>query len=365
MRSTDFYIQRYGTNITENTPDLFYTIYSDQELFAGFKKTCGYISLSDPDSLKKCYPEFGKYGECYYCSLLRDDESKVKTSDISFQQRITTIGDYAASVFYFEMKKPKKNPLLNRLLLNDEFFVKFNALEYMDVDNVVIDRFQLTHKNGDALKNLKFLSLENNDLTMIDVEFRSLKNLSYVKLSQNLLESLPIDLFTPRSLQAIELNELGQLIEINPNSRFSSDLKTLTITNSIFSTLPLTLGTDCRSKLTKLVLNGVPWWGIDSMSVNEVVQYESFKDKFIAYLSKDELSEIYQMYDEDLNGVLSYSEINLMNAHIYRFLPRLRPTQTTKIVRSSYSIFSLLNLNSNIFSPGLVDHRLNHQIPMT
>ncbi|CAF1146931.1 unnamed protein product [Adineta ricciae] len=328
MRSTDFYIQRYGVNITEETPELFHTIYNDQELFAGFKKTCAAISLSDENLLRKPYLEFGKYGECYYCSLLRDDESKVKTSDISFQQRITAIGDYAASIFYFEMRKPKKNPLQNRLLFNDEFFVKFNALEYIDADNVVIDRFQLSHKNGDALRNLTFLSLENNDLITIDVEFRSLKKLSHIKLSQNPLESLPIDLFTPRSLQSVELNELGQLIDINPNSRFSSDLKTLTITNSIFSTLPLTLCADGRSKLTKLVLNGVPWWGIDGMSVNEVVQYESFMNKFIPYLSKDELSAIYQMYDEDLNGVLSYSEINLMNAHIYRFLPRLRQTQT-------------------------------------
>ncbi|UJR35583.1 hypothetical protein I4U23_028336 [Adineta vaga] len=328
MKCTDFYIQRYGTEISEANPELFHISYNDQELYVAFKKSLNSVNFSDINLPKTEQFDFGKYGECYYCGFFRDDESKTKTSDTPFQQRINLIGVYAPSIFFFEFRKPEKNAMQYRLILNDDFFLKFNALEFICIDSVIIDRFQLTHKNIDTLKYLKFLSLENNDLTSVDLEFRSLKKLLHIKLSQNPLESLPIDLFMSRSLQSVILNELGQLNEINLKSRFSSELKTLMITDSIFTTLPSTLGIDARSKLTNLVLNGVPWWGVNGMSVNEVVQYDSFVKKFIQFLSKDELRQIYQMYDEDSNGVLSYSEINLMNAHIYRYLPRLRSTQT-------------------------------------
>ncbi len=69
------------------------------------------------------------------------------------------------------------------------------------------------------------------------------------------------------------------------------------------------------------------------MTVNEVVKYESFEKKFLHVFDSQELTNIYYMYDEDGNGILSFSEINLMNAHIYRYISRLRPTNT-KIVRT-------------------------------
>ncbi|CAF3448427.1 unnamed protein product, partial [Rotaria sp. Silwood2] len=81
-----------------------------------------------------------------------------------------------------------------------------------------------------------------------------------------------------------------------------------------------------------LKLNGVPWWGAGGLNVNEVIKYDSFLKKFVIFLDSEELAKIHHMYDTDLNGVLSYSEINLMNAHIYRYIPRLR-SSNTKIVR--------------------------------
>jgi hypothetical protein len=140
-----------------------------------------------------------------------------------------------------------------------------------------------------------------------------------------------VNCLSGKSLQTVDLFELGRLTDIDPNMRFSPELKTLLIRESILTTLPQTLRDNAQGKLTKLVLNGVPWWGVDGMSVNEVVKYDSFEKKFLPFLDSQELTNIYRMYDEDANGVLSFSEINLMNAHIYRYVPRLR--YNTKMVR--------------------------------
>lgn len=311
--------------------DQWHTAFNERELFAVLNANLNSIRIPETVFPKTVYQQFGQYGECYYCCLFRDDESRTKLADISFQKRLDLVGDYAPSIFYLEWKKPEKNLLENRLILNDEFFLKLNGLEYIDLDNVIVDRFQLNARNTEALKNLIYLSLENNDLTTIDADFYYLKKLSYLKLSQNPFESLPVNLFAPRSLQTIELAQLGRLTEIDANARFSSELKTLNMNESVLTTLPLTLGTDARAKLTKLILDAVPWWRAEGMSVSEVVKEESFMKKFLPFIDQDELNRIYQAYDEDMNGILSYPEINLMNAHMYRYIPRLRATQT-KIV---------------------------------
>ena len=315
------------------TPSLFYTCYSDQDLFVILKNGINTITINSSQSSNtdKEY-QFGKYGECYYCCLLRIDEIKDR-SDISIQKRLEIIGDYAPSIFYLELYKQEKHLFENRLILNDEFFLKFNGLEIIDITNMIIDQFRLHNKNIYCLKYLTYLSLENNDLSMIYIDFQRLNQLTYLKLSQNPFESLPLNCLSTKSLQYVELLELGRITEIDPNIRFSSELKLLSITDSVLTTLPPTLSTDARTKLNKLTLSGVPWWGVSGMSVNEVVKYESFEKKFIPFLDSQELTTIYHMYDEDANGVLSFSEINVMNAHIYRYIPRLR-SSNTKIVRT-------------------------------
>ncbi|CAF1216648.1 unnamed protein product [Adineta steineri] len=346
LHSTSFYTKRPSVKNYESDSNILYNCYSDQDLFSSLKSSLDSIDIKFTLFPNTYYQkQFGKYGECYYCCLFRDDEIKDRTSDLSFQKRLDIIGDYAPSIFYFELYKPEKNAIENRLILNDEFFLKFTGLEIIDITNVVIDRFQLSKKNIESLKNLTYISLENNDLTMINMDFRHLKKLISIKLKQNPFQTLPTNIFSSSSLQYIELSELGRLAELDPNTRFSSELKTLSMTNSIFTTLPLTLGTDARSKLTELTINGVAWWGVEGMSVNEVVKYESFEQKFTSYLDNEELRSIYYMYDEDANGILSYSEINLMNAHIYRFVPRLRPSSQTKIPNSGRSSVDPSNIN--------------------
>ncbi|CAF5156212.1 unnamed protein product, partial [Rotaria sp. Silwood1] len=271
--------------------------------------------------------QFGKYGECYYCCLLRKDEIK-EQSDISLEKRLELIGDYASSIFYLELYEKEKNFIENGLILDNDFFLKFNGLEIIDITNIIIDHFQLNNENIYCLKNLAYLSLENNDLSTIEIDFKYLNELTYIKLIENLFESLPLNCLSSKSLQTIELSKLGRLIEIDSNTRFSSKLKTLLITESILTTLPQTLAIDARNKLTKLTLNSVPWWGATGLNVNEIIKYDSFLKKFVTFLDSEELGKIYRMYDADVNGVLSYSEINLMNAHIYRYIPRLRSSNT-------------------------------------
>jgi hypothetical protein len=280
---------------------------------------------------------------------------------MSFQKRLDIIGNYAPSIFYLELYKQEKSLMENRLILNDEFFVKFSGLEIIDISNIIIDQFRLNNKNKDALKNLTYLALENNDLEMIHMDFKDLNNLAYLKLQRNPFQSLPLNCFLSKSLQRVDLFELGRLVEIDPNAQFLSELKTLSITDSILTTLPPTLNsTDAKSKLSKLTLNGVPWWGVEGISVNEVVKNDSFMHKFTPYLDSDELLAIYRMYDEDMNGVLTYTEINPMNAHIYRYIPRLRPSNA-KIVSTSIEFNSSL-LSLFLFSQILVDHLLNQQM---
>jgi hypothetical protein len=315
------------------TTSLLYTCYSDQDLFVVLKNglnsitiDCSYSSNLDRET------QFGNYGECYYCCLVRSDEIKDK-SDISLQKRLEIIDGYASSIFYLELNKEEKNVNDNHLILNNDFFLKFNGLEIIDIKNISIDKFELNNKNKSSLKYLTYLSLENNDLSIIQMDFKCLNKLIYLKLSKNPFEYLPLNCLSGKSLQFIDLFELGRLIEIDSNTRFSSELKRLSITESILTTLPQTLYTDAQVKLTKLTLSGVAWWGIDGMTVNEVVKYESFEKKFLHVFDSQELTNIYYMYDEDGNGILSFSEINLMNAHIYRYISRLRPTNT-KIVRT-------------------------------
>jgi hypothetical protein len=333
FHSFDFYIKRPSIEQSKMTPQLLYTCYSDQDLFVTLRNGLNSINVgsSQSSNTDKEY-QFGKYGECYYCCLLRTDETKEKT-DLSFQKRLQIIGSYAPSIFYLELYKPEKSLIENRLILNDEFFLTFSGLEIIDISNMIIDQFQLNNKNMHSLKNLTYLSLENNDLPMIHMDFQYLNKLTYLKLCQNPFQSLPLNCFLSKSIQQVKLVELGRLIQIDSNARFSPELKILSITDSILTTLPPALGTDARTKLTKLTLSGVPWWGVEGISVNEVVKYDSFTKKFIPFLDDDELSAIYRMYDEDLNGVLTFSEINPMNAHIYRYVPRLRPANT-KIVRT-------------------------------
>jgi hypothetical protein len=333
LHSTDFYAKNPSINHVQTTPELVYTCYSDQDLFVVLKNNLTSIDIKFSVFTDTYYQnQFGKYGECYYCCLFRNDEIKDRTSDVTFQKRLDTVGNYASSIFYLELYKPEKNEIENRLIFNDDFFHKFNGLEIIEITNIIIDRFQLNNKNIDYLKNLIYLSLDNNDLSTMAIDFQYLNKLISIKLSQNPLETLPLNVFSSTSLQNIELFELGRLTEIDPNARFSSELKSLIITESTLTTLPQTLSTYARAKLTKLTLNGASWWGVDGMSVNEIVKYESFEKKFIPFLDSQELTKIYQMYDEDGNGILSYSEINLMNAHIYRYIPRLRPS-LAKIVR--------------------------------
>ena len=345
----------------QKTPVLFYTCYFDQDLFVALKSGLSSIKInsSQISNTDKEY-QFGKYGECYYCCLLRTDEIKDKT-DMSFQKRLDIIGNYAPSIFYLELYKQEKSLMENRLILDDEFFVKFSGLEIIDISNIIIDQFRLNNKNRDALKNLTYLALENNDLEMIHMDFKDLNKLAYLKLQRNPFQSLPLNCFLSKSLQCVDLFELGRLVEIDPNTQFSSELKTLSITDSILTTLPPTLsGTNAKTKLSKLTLNGVAWWGVEGISVNEVVKYDSFTNKFTPYFDSDELLAIYRMYDEDMNGVLTYTEINPMNAHIYRYIPRLRPSNA-KIVSTSIEYNSSL-LSLLLFSQILVDHLLNQQM---
>jgi hypothetical protein len=334
FHSTDFYAKRLLLTPSRMTTEALHACYSDQDLYVILKSNLNSITInSSYESNIDKEIQFGKYGECYYCCMFRKDEIKNRAS-MPLQKRIEVTDDYAPVIFYLELYKQEKHLIENRLILNDEFFSKFNGLEIIDITNIIIDRFQLHNNSIDSLKNLIYLSLENNDLSLIQLDFQYLNKLSYLKLTRNPFVSLPLNCLSSNSLQYVELFELGRLIEIDGNTRFSSEIKTISITESILTTLPQTLSTDARNKLTKLTLSGVSWWGIDSISVNDIVKYVSFEKKFTPVLDAQELTTIYHMYDEDANGILSFSEINLMNAHIYRYIPRLRATNT-KIVRNN------------------------------
>lgn len=329
FHSTYFYTKRPNVPSSESNNSKYYTCYSDQDLFVVLKNGLNSIKID------YTYPlniQFGKYGECYYCCLLRSDEIKDKP-DITIQKRLEIIDGYAPSIFYIEIDKDERTSNDQNLILNNDFFLKFNGLEIIDIKDIPIDQLELSKKHKSSLKYLISLSLENNNLSKIEIDFQYLNKLIYLKLASNPFESLPLNCLSGKSLQSVDLFELGRLIEIDPNIRLSSELRQLSITDSILTTLPQILCTDSQNKLTKLVLNGVPWWGVDGMSVNEVVKYESFQKKFLPVLDQDELLSIYHMYDEDLNGILSFSEINPMNAHMYRYISRLRPSTITKIVR--------------------------------
>lgn len=274
------------------------------------------------------------------------------------------VDGYASSIFYLEIFKQEKQADRYQLTLNDEFFSKFNGLEILSITNVPIDTFELSARNRSCLKNIVYLALENNNLTKIDLDFRDLKRLSYLKFVRNPLESLPKNCLSGQCLQTVEFSELGRLTEIDPNLKLSSELKTFSAKETILAALPSSFATDTQQKLTSLTLNGVHWWGMDGISVNEVVQYETFQKQYLPFLSKDDLVDIYRMYDADENGVLTYSEINAMNAHIYLYIPRLRPSLTNKLVSRSNRLFSIEERWLISSSQVLVDHPLNREVEL-
>lgn len=340
FHSTNFYNRRSNL-VNDKHSTVLYTCYNDPDLYTTLGSGLSSVTI-ESSNLNNPNKEnqFGKFGECYYCCLVRKDEIKER-SDMSIQKRFELIGDYSPIIFYLELFKQERNVLDAGLVLSDEFFLRFDGLEIIDIKNITIERFQLSGKNMNCLKNLTYFLLENNALTTIQIDFQYLKNLTYLKFVDNPFESLPLNCLAPKSLQNIEFSRLGRLTDIDYNMQCSSKIKNLIITESILTTLPQTLGTDARDKLTKLSLNGVPWWGYNGLSVNEVVKYDSFTKKFLPFLDDEELSKIYRMYDEDFNGVLTYSEINLMNAHMYRYIQRLRPSGT-KIVSKTICVLLLL-----------------------
>lgn len=330
---TNFHNKRTSLRKLESHRMVLYTCYADEDIYPSLSNGLSSVTINSTCSLNTNREnQFGTYGECYYCCLLRKDEIKERF-EMPFQKRFEIIGDYAPCIYYLELFRQEKNANEPGLILDDEFFLNFHGLEIIDVSNIPIERFELTNKNINCLKYLIYLALENNDLSIINMDFEHLNNLAYIKLVDNPFESLPINCLSSKSLQNVDLSKLGRLIELDSNTKISSKLKILSITDSTLISLPPNLGTDARSNLTKLTLNGVPWWGVNGLSVNEVIKFDSFKKKFIPFLNDQELADIYQMYDEDVNGVLTFSEINLMNAHMYRFISRLRPSSTTKIVR--------------------------------
>lgn len=333
FHSMNFYNRRLNSNPLEGNSTLIYTSYSDQDLFTALKSVLGSISVdSSSTSITDGQGQFGKYGECNSCCLFRSEE-RTDQSDLSIEKRLDLVGDVAPCIFYFELSKQEKSVHKYHLALDDAFFLRFTGLEVIDITNVTIDRFELKRPNRHCLKNLLYLSLENNYLSMIDVDFHYLKQLNYLKLINNPFEVLPLNCLSGKALQTVEFSQLGRLMEMESNMKISSELKTISMTESVLTTLSQSLGTDAQAKLTKLILNGVVWWGAEGMSVNEVVKYDSFEKKFLPYLDSQELKSIYHMYDEDANGILSFSEILVMNAHLYRYIPRLRATHS-KIVRN-------------------------------
>ena len=358
FHSKDFYTRHVPLTDTYTFTETLYATYSDQDLYVTLGKNLDSITLHGVDPAVEGHEnEFGFHGECLYCSLLRNGKNSRRTN-VSFEKRLEMIGGYAPSMFFLKVHDHDKVSSGDRLVLDDKFFTRFNHLELIDIKNVTIDRFQLSEKNSDALTHLTYLSLDNNDLTTINADFQRVNRLSYLRLSRNPFESLPSSLFSSKSLQSVEFAELGRLLEIDPNARFSSELKAFTMTESVLTTLPQSLGVDARTKLTKFTLSGASWWRPDGMSVNEVVKYESFEKKFVAFLDEQELSAIYQLYDEDTNGILSFSEINLMNAHIYRFIPRLR-SANTRIVSARQVHSPVLRTSSSSLSRIRVDRRWN------
>ncbi|CAF4077014.1 unnamed protein product, partial [Rotaria sordida] len=326
FHSTNFYNKdSLSQNLFQENTIPFYSSYMDTDLYTDLNTGLMSIKINTKFPFRTDEKgQFGKYGECYYCCLLRKDEI-IDKSDMPLKKCVKSVGDYATSIFYFELYQNEKNANDDHLLLDDNFFLKFNGLEIIDITNIIIDRFRLSNHNLYCLQNLSYLSLKNNDLSRIAVDFKYLYRLNYLKLIENPLKSLPKNCFSPKSLETVELCKLGQLVDIDSNAEFSSQLKILLITESILTTLPYTLSTCGLNKLKKFALNGVPWWGATGLSVNEIIEYDSFRRRFEIYVDDDELKKIHHMYDIDLNGYLSYSEINLMNAHMYRYIPRSAP----------------------------------------
>ncbi len=144
FHSIYFYTKRLTIDFSQTNNSLLYTNYSDQDLYVVLKSGLSSISVDCTYSLNiERELQFGTYGECYYCCLLRSDELNDK-SDMSIQKRFEIIDGYAPSIFYLEVSKEKKNVNDNHLILDNEFFLKFNGLEIINITNVCIDKFELS-----------------------------------------------------------------------------------------------------------------------------------------------------------------------------------------------------------------------------
>jgi hypothetical protein len=98
--------------------------------------------------------KFGVHGECYYCSLLRKDGG-IQRGQLMLEARLNIVADYAPSIFYLDVVRDDNQLSADdRLTLNDQFFSQFNALEIINVSNLVIDRFQLSSSHAHCLTRL-------------------------------------------------------------------------------------------------------------------------------------------------------------------------------------------------------------------
>ncbi|CAF4487697.1 unnamed protein product, partial [Didymodactylos carnosus] len=257
-------------------------------------------------------------GECYYCNLFRSQHSKT-ISDLPIKTRLELVEKYESIIFYLELNDTESIDK-SKIILDDAFFERFNSLCFIIITNVKIKQLKLDDQNSNYLNNLIYIRLTNNSLEEINIDFSRLPNLTVISLNKNPLKKLPKNFFAVKNLSSVEFNELGRLYDIGSSMRFSSELKSLKFLHSVLSTLPDKLEVTSK-KLIELHANGVPWWSATTgLSKGEVVKYDSFKAAFLSYMDSTEILSAYQFYDKDINGVIDADELNLLNAHLYKFI---------------------------------------------
>jgi hypothetical protein len=142
---------------------------------------------------------FRQRDECYFRHLFRKHENKT-VMDTSVQKYIERIEHYAPMVLYMALNRLEKQPGVDQLILDDHFFTQFYVLEIIDVSDITIGHFKVSNTTMNCLNNLFYVSLLNNALSTIDMDFQSTDKLVSLKLYRNSLSTLTINCLLLKSL---------------------------------------------------------------------------------------------------------------------------------------------------------------------
>ncbi|KAL4228149.1 hypothetical protein ACF0H5_013582 [Mactra antiquata] len=210
----------------------------------------------------------------------------------------------------------------NRLTtIPEEFFIVLKNLTDLKMSGNFI--YEIPGTIG-LCKKLRSILIIDNNLSDLPAELSTLENLQALEIGNNRFSKVPDVVTKMKNLNKLNIQHM-LLAELPEDIGNLVNLKILHASGNCFTSLPESIGK--LSELTELQLSGIQWVKLSGNQEN--VSYQQFYyqilkkriERWIRAMDKDH-NDIFQMFDENSNGVLDIQEVGKMNAAMFNLFPR-------------------------------------------